>query len=180
MTAPLNQRGAALIELLIAMLIIAFGVLGFVGMQMKTALSQVEGHQRSQAVFLINDIAARISLNRANTADYLGTNFGIGSPADCTAPTTQAQKDLCEWSELLKGAAETQGSAKLGAMIGARGCIVSDPSDTSAGAILISIAWQGVQTTGAPGSECGQNQYSAENLRRTVNKAVQFATLNTP
>ena len=42
---------------------------------------------------------------------------------------------------------------------------------------LISIAWQGVQATGAPSNICGQNAYSNENMRRVVNTVVQIATL---
>jgi type IV pilus assembly protein PilV len=168
-----TQRGAAMMELLIAMLIIAFGILGFVGLQAQTALSQLEGYQRSQALILIGDISERIALNRANAAAYLGNNIGTTDPGDCATPSTRAAKDLCEWSSLLRGAAEVQGTAKLGAMTGARGCITSP----AANEYLISIAWQGVQATGAPASACGQDAYSAENMRRAVTTVVQIATL---
>jgi type IV pilus assembly protein PilV len=167
------QRGAAMMELLIAMLVIAFGVLGFVGLQAQTALSQVEGYQRSQALLLINDISARMSLNRVNAAAYVGNNIGTTDPGDCTTPATRAGKDLCEWSLLIQGAAEVRGTAKLGAMTGARGCITSP----AANQYLISIAWQGVQATGASANTCGQGAYSNENMRRTVTTVVQIATL---
>lgn len=168
-----SQRGAAMMEVLISMLVIAFGALGFVGLQAKTALSQLEGYQRSQALILINDISTRISLNRANAASYVQNNIGTTDPGDCTTPASQAGKDLCEWSLLIQGAAELQGTTKLGAMTGARGCITSP----AANQYLISIAWQGVQTTGAPSTACGQNAYSDENMRRAVTTVVQIATL---
>ena len=156
-----------------AMLIIAFGVLGFVGLQAQTSLSQVEGYQRSQALILINDISARITLNRANAASYVATNVGTTDPGSCTTAATQAARDLCGWSLLIQGAAEVQGTAKLGAMLGARGCITSPAPNQ----YLISIAWQGVQATGAPANACGQNAYSSENMRRTATTVVQIATL---
>ena len=162
-----------MMEVLITMLIIAFGALGFVGLQAKTALSQIEGYQRSQALILINDISARISLNRANATSYIENNIGTTDPGDCTTPATQAGKDLCQWSLLIQGAAELQGTTKLGAMTGARGCITSP----AANQYLISIAWQGVQATGAPSTVCGQNAYSNENMRRAVTTVVQVATL---
>lgn len=168
-----TQRGAAMIELLIAMLIIAFGVLGFVGLQAQTALAQLEGYQRSQALILMSDISERIALNRANAAAYLGNNIGTTDPGDCSIPSTRAAKDLCEWSLLLQGAAEVQGTAKLGAMTGARGCITSP----AANEYLISIAWQGMQATGAPTNPCGQDAYSSENMRRAVTTVVQIANL---
>jgi type IV pilus assembly protein PilV len=180
MMAARHFRGVAMIELLVAMLVIAFGVLGFVGLQAKTALTQVEGYQRSQALFLINDIAERMSMNRPAAASYLGSDIGVAALTGCATPASQAIRDLCEWSALLQGAAETLGTVKLGAMIGARGCIVADPGDPASGAFLITVAWQGIQATGAPNSNCGANQYSAENLRRSVTKVVRFASLNTP
>lgn len=168
-----SQRGAAMMELLIAMLITAFGTLGFVGLQAQTALSQVEGYQRSQALILLNDISERISLNRSNAAAYVGNNIGTANPGDCTLITARAAKDLCEWSLLIQGASEVQGTAKLGAMTGARGCITSP----AANQYLISIAWQGVQATGASANTCGLDAYSNENMRRTVTTVLQIATL---
>lgn len=173
MSSTHSQCGAAMIEVLISMLVIAFGTLGFVGLQSKTVLSQIEGYQRSQALILLHDISTRMSLNRANAATYVGNNIGIEDPGDCTTPVTQAGKDLCEWSLLIQGAAELQGTAKLGAMTGARGCITSP----AANQYLISIAWQGVQPTGAPSTACGKNAYSNENMRRTVTTVIQIATL---
>lgn len=167
------QRGAAMIEAMITMLIIAFGALGFVGLQAKTALSQIEGYQRSQALILLNDISTRISINRINAVSYVGGNIGIVDLGDCSTRTIWADKDLCEWSLLIRGATELQGSTKLGALTGARGCITSP----AANEYLISIAWQGVQATGAPSNICGQNAYSNENMRRVVNTVVQIATL---
>ena len=163
-----------MMEVLIAMLIIAFGVLGFVGLQARTALAQVEGYQRSQALILANDIAARMALNRTNAAAYVGTNIGTTAPGDCATAATQAAKDLCEWSLLIQGSAETQGTTKLGAMIGARGCI----SSPAVNKYVISIAWQGVQATAAPASSCGLNAYSKENMRRAVNTVLQIAILS--
>ncbi|NVO04650.1 MAG: type IV pilus modification protein PilV [Rhodoferax sp.] len=182
-----HQTGAAMIELLIAMLIIAFGALGFVGLQVKTSATQLESYQRSQALILINDITERMSLNRRNAANYVAANVGVNAPADCTpaglaalaSGQQQATKDLCEWAALLQGAAETQGAARSGAMLGARGCIsaYADAADPAGSNYLVTVAWQGIQPSGAPASACGVDQYSAENLRRTVNKIVRFASL---
>ena len=179
MKAISAQRGAAMIEVLVAMLIVAFGVLGFVGLQAQTTVSQLEGYQRSQALILINDIAQRITLNRANAAAYVGADIGTTDPGDCSAlpvGTPLAAKDLCEWSNLIRGSAETQGGSKLGAMTGARGCI----SNPAANQYLISIAWQGVQATGPSPNTCGLNAYSNENMRRAVTTVVHIATLAAP
>lgn len=168
-----SQGGAAMIEVLVAILITAFGILGFVGLQAQTAVSQVEGYQRTQALILINDMAERIALNRSNAASYVANDIGVTSPTDCTAPTTRAAIDLCEWSELIQGSAEVQGTAKLGAMIGARACITSPAPNQ----YMISLVWQGVQATGAPATTCGLDDYASENTRRAVTTVVQIADL---
>ena len=168
-----TERGAAMIELLIAMLVTAFGVLGFLNLQAQTALSQVEGYQRSQALILISDISQRIALNRENAAAYVGNDIGTTDAGDCSILLVRSERDLCEWSLALQGAAEVVGTAKLGAMIGARGCITSPAPNQ----YLISIAWQGVQATGAPVSTCGAGAYSNENVRRAVTSVAQIATL---
>ncbi|HSV54223.1 MAG TPA: type IV pilus modification protein PilV [Burkholderiaceae bacterium] len=167
------QRGVALMEVLIAMLIVAFGVLGFVGLQTQTTVSQVEAYQRSQALILVNDMAQRMSLNRANAAAYVGTDIGTTNPGDCTVIVNAADKDLCEWSALIRGEAEKSGTTAVGAVLGARGCI----TNTGANQYLISIAWQGLQATGAPANSCGLNAYTQENLRRVVNTVLRMATL---
>jgi type IV pilus assembly protein PilV len=167
------QRGFAMIEVLVTMLIIAFGILGFVGLQANSTLAQVEAYQRSQAIVLVSDIAQRIQLNHPDAASYVGTNIGTTAPGDCATQPSLAARDLCEWSLLIQGASETLNGSKLGAVMGARGCITSP----AANQYVITLAWQGVRASGAPHSPCGQNAYTAENLRRVVSTSVQVATL---
>lgn len=176
-TQNATQQGVALIEALIAMLIVAFGVLGLVGLQAKTTVANLEGYQRSQALILVNDMAERINLNRANALSYVGNNIGATNPGDCTVSSlSMAQKDLCEWASLIRGAAETQGSTQVGAMLNARGCITNPASNQ----YLLALAWQGVQASAAPVNTCGKDAYSGEDMRRVVTVVVQIANLSPP
>ena len=52
------------------MVIIAFGLLGMAGLQMRMQTSEMESYQRSQALLLLNDMANRIAANRNNAASY--------------------------------------------------------------------------------------------------------------
>lgn len=169
------QRGATLIEVLVAMLIVAFGVLGFVGLQAKTTVTSLEGYQRAQALVLLNDIAQRINLNRASAASYVADDIGAADPGDCPA-TPVAARDLCEWAHLVRGAAEQQSGAKVGAVQAARGCVEA----LGGGQYLVSLAWQGVQATGPSLLACGKDDYADENLRRGVSLVVRIADLTTP
>lgn len=176
-----TQKGVALIEALVAMLLVAFGVLGFVGLQARTAVANLEGYQRSQALILVNDMAERINLNRSSAASYVANNVGTTNPGNCGStpsptPAQQAQQDLCEWAKAIQGAGETQGTTKVGAMLDARGCITSP----AANQYVIVLAWQGLQTSGAPANTCGQNAYSSEDMRRTASVVVQIGTLANP
>ena len=162
-----------MMEVLVAMLITAFGVLGFVGLQARTTLSGLEGYQRSQALLLANDIAQRISANRVEAPSYLGANVGVADPGTCPAAPAAA-RDMCEWASLLRGSGERLGIRQLGAVQAARGCI------TNAGpnAYLITVVWQGVQPTGPTPISCGSGDYPAENLRRGVSTVLRIGTLS--
>ncbi len=64
------------------MVIIAFGLLGMAGLQMRMQSSEMEAYQ-GQALLLLNDMANRISSNRTNAAAYLagGGESTRGRPA---------------------------------------------------------------------------------------------------
>jgi len=173
LSPPSSQRGAAMMEVLVSMLITAFGVLGLVGLQARTTLSGLEGYQRSQALLLANDIAQRISANRADAASYLGADVGVTDPGSCPA-AAGAARDLCEWANLLRGSGEKLGASQLGAVQAARGCI----SPAGGNAYLITVAWQGVQATGPASLACGSGAYADEKLRRGVSTVLRIGTLS--
>jgi type IV pilus assembly protein PilV len=177
------QRGAALLEVMVAILITSFGLLALAGLQTKMSAATMEAFQRAQALTLLEDMTQRVQANQNQHASYIAASLGTGDaqPADCTtvgAPT-RANIDRCEWSNALKGAAETSAAANVGAMLGARGCIeqLQAPS-VAAGACLpatyrISVAWQGLNATVAPAVSCGANLYGADDsLRKVVSSRV--------
>ncbi|WP_440106932.1 type IV pilus modification protein PilV [Acidovorax sp. BL-A-41-H1] len=168
-----SQRGAALIESLVSMLIVAFGVLGFVGLQGRTAVANLEGYQRSQALILVNDMAERLRLNPGNAAMYIVENVGAAEPSFCANSTVRAQQDVCAWRQSILGAGEKEGNALVGAVANARGCISSPASDQ----YLVALAWQGLQATGSPAASCGRDTYAREDTRRVVSVVVQIARL---
>src|SRR5437016_3217449 len=122
----LRQSGFLMLEVMIAVVILALGLLGLAGLQARAHQSENESYQRVQALALLRDMADRINANRANAASYItptSAPLGTGATKDCSAPTATADVDLCAWSQALLGAGETLGSTNVGAMLGARGCI---------------------------------------------------------
>lgn len=160
-----RQTGATMLEVLIAIFILSLGLLGAAGIQSQMQTAQVEAYQRAQAVVLLQDMVDRVNANRKSAASYV-TTADLGTSAlDCSALTTVVEKDKCEWNNALLGAAETQGGQALGAMNGARGCI-TNPVTTMPREVVVAVAWQGMRTTIAPTTTCGQNQYGTDDRQR--------------
>lgn len=185
-----GQRGNSLIEVLVTMVILAVGLLGAGGLQARLQLADMEAYQRSQALILVDDIASRIATNRANALAYVtGAVNPLGTGAACpTTVTTSSRQqiDAAQWCNALQGAAEVTGAGKLGAMLGARGCVESLPNNE----YLVTVAWQGLAPVSAPPASiaCGANRYdgaigsassncTADRCRRVVTSVVRIAGL---
>ena len=174
------QRGGLLIEVLVAIVICAFGLLGFAALQARSTAAEFESYQRSQALVLLTDITHRINANRVNAGAYVTAGLiGEGAVADCSG-LTGAALDLCEWGNQLRGASETQGTAKIGAMLNARACIARAAGTTDR--YVISVVWRGTVPTGAPANGCGQGDaaFPREDMRRAVATTVCVARLKDP
>lgn len=182
-TRRASERGSTLIEVLITIVILAIGLLSLAALQMRLQANELESYQRAQAITLLDDMRSRIEANRRNAASYItGTSSPLGSGMTCpTDATTRQAIDAYQWCQALQGSAETL-SGKVGAMIGARGCI----EQMSAGSYMLTIAWQGVLPLAAPPSTvgCGANLYNdtakctADRCRRVINTVVNIGTLN--
>src|SRR5688500_1652251 len=133
-TSKVVHRGSSLIEILVTLIIVAIGLLGLAATQAAMQTADVESYQRAQALVLINDMLDRINANRYAAQCYAITNAGDGSgyvgsdgdshlgvPACALGSATaeqvaQADSDLQEWNDLLRGAAESRNGADVGAM----------------------------------------------------------------
>jgi type IV pilus assembly protein PilV len=186
--------GVSMIEVLVTLVIMAFGLLGLSGMLARLQTSEVESYQRSQALLLLNDMANRLALNRVNRTQYpdeakVDAPVGAGmNCADIVPGTSVALADLQEWCGALQGAAETTAGASVGAMIGGRGCIeeVLAGTATTPAEYRISVAWQGLVPISVPAeSACGANSYDSagtvcvgDRCRRLVTTVVRVGSLS--
>ena len=173
-----------MIEVLVTLVIIAFGLLGMAGLQSRLQVSEMEAYQRAQALVLLNDMASRIATNRSGAALYDATEVGPSSScASDFSGTSAPMVDKREWCAALQGAAEINSSSKLGAVIGGRGCVES----LGNGEHMVTIAWQGLVPVSAPPASvtCGSGQYNTggatgctgDLCRRTVTTIVRIAAL---
>lgn len=86
-----RQVGVSLIEVLVTLVILAVGLLGVMALQARLQQSEMETYQRSQALLLLDDLAARMTANRTAAASYVtGTSSPLGAGMACpTSSTTQ-------------------------------------------------------------------------------------------
>jgi type IV pilus assembly protein PilV len=172
----LGESGFTLIDVLISLFILAFGMLALARVMAQSSLSEVEASQRSQAMTLVQDLSERINLNRKNAAAYVGdysATWGPSGAADCSAMTTVLGTDRCEWQNLLAGSTTLDGTSAIGAPIAARGCVISPATNI----YVIAVAWQGLVRTTGSDSACGANAFDREENRRVFSTVVQIATL---
>jgi type IV pilus assembly protein PilV len=165
-----RHEGFSLIEVLVTIAILMIGLLGLAALQTNATIAETEAYQRAQALVLVQDMADRISANKANAANYIKDDIGL-AVADCKGLAGH-KLDLCEWGNQLAGAAAVSaGGTRVGAMIGARGCITL----ASANVYMVTVVWQGFSKAGNPAGTCGVGSYGG--ARRAVFQIVRVALL---
>lgn len=157
-----SQCGVTLVEVLVTMVILAFGLLGLVALQARVQVLQAEAYQRAQALMLLKDMAGRLATNRNDALAYVVDPDDPVADAACVAPAvgaTRQENDSYEWCLALRGASETldAGARNVGAMVGGRGCV----EELVPGEYLVTVAWQGLAPISAPsaGAACAAGRY---------------------
>jgi type IV pilus assembly protein PilV len=92
-----------LIESLVALVILALGVLGLIGFQLQTLKDTRDSVGRSRALVAIQDITERMRLNQTSAASYVTPWFGAvaAAPVNCIGATCNTAQlaafDLVRW-----------------------------------------------------------------------------------
>lgn len=91
------SSGISLIEMLIALLVLSFGLLGIAGLQAYSLRNNSNAYYRSVANSLAYDIVDRMRANRA-VAQAAGTNYNIALATNKPASLTDVRlQDQAEW-----------------------------------------------------------------------------------
>ncbi|PXF32521.1 hypothetical protein WH50_04090 [Pokkaliibacter plantistimulans] len=94
-----GQRGVGLIEILVALMVLAIGLLGVAALQTSSLRNNQSAFDRANAVVLVNDIVERMRAN-ASVAKSDGYSLAFSSSSNsCPLPTgsSRADVDLSEW-----------------------------------------------------------------------------------
>ncbi len=183
-----RTSGFSLIEVLIAVIILAIGLLGIAGLQVTSKRTSFEALQRVTAVMLAQDIVERMRANKAQlstytaAADVTGTLTAPGT--NCTsAACTPAQivtYDLYQWQQAILGAAETKTSGGVttntGGLILPTGCITAG---ANVGEVTVAISWRGLTKLSNPGiNTCGSTStnYHDTGTDNAFRKVIEVKT----
>ena len=149
-----------MLEVMIAVLILAIGLLGVAGLQVTSKRSNYEAVQRTTATMLIRDLIERLRANEVQLDAYTNTGAGrtfspstgisttvtncFGTGANCDN-ATMANYDLYEWERALAGITETDSTDtnNVGGLVLPTACITV-PAGMPAGTINVAIAWRGL------------------------------------
>lgn len=101
------QQGITLLESMIAIVLVALGVLGILGVQLRTLADTQTSVRRAQAIRLIEDLSERMKANPSALATGVMQDYAVGweavggSPPNCATaactPTELAQWDIAQW-----------------------------------------------------------------------------------
>ena len=95
----MQQLGIALLEALVALVILAFGVLGLLWMHQQALVQQRQQFMRSVAIGTADDLAERMRVNAPQRALYAKAWGNVTATApDCIA-TACMRQDLAVWDK---------------------------------------------------------------------------------
>jgi type IV pilus assembly protein PilV len=117
---PRSQRGFSMIEALVAMVVLAIGMLGVAGLYVITLQSGKSAISRLHAVNLASDLADRIRANRTAQVAYAGAaadNGCVGGATICNS-VLMAADDLFWWQAQVAAKLPGNPTTNVGVVVG--------------------------------------------------------------
>lgn len=152
-----HNRGFSLIEVLVSVIILSFGLLAIAALQINSKAAGYDATQRSIATQLARDIVEKMRANpvdstagAVNVANYIGT-FSHSDYASGTSPSTDCSSvecnaaqlsafDLWEWQENLNGSTVNDNSGGLEEPI----ACIEEIAPAGSGFYKVSMTWRAV------------------------------------
>ncbi|WP_440053611.1 type IV pilus modification protein PilV [Pseudoalteromonas sp. T1lg65] len=174
LTPSRNSQGFTLLEVLIAFMVLSFGLLGALALQGRAKQASFDAMQRAAAVELASDILHRL---RSNDTEDIITHYDIDFSSDdevnfsntcfiqrCT-PAQIAATDINMWRQAIKARENT------GSLDSATVCITPSLAENSNGRginVEVVVSWQGKQEMTAIGDNANVTCGNADSRRRLV------------
>lgn len=137
-----HQGGFTLLEVLVAMLILALGLMGLAGLMASSLKNNQSSYQRSMATWLAYDIVDSMRANQANLSSY---NLALAASAPGGSSTSAL--DLQNWRANLAND-----------LPGGTGSVVFTPTAQAGGTGMVTVIVQWDDSRGYGGSSTQQFQ----------------------
>lgn len=137
-----QQRGSALLEALIAILIFSMGIIALIGLQAVSIKNSIDAKYRADAAYLTNQIIGQMWVDRANLDDY-AHNAGGGTVC---APGGTASTNANVTSWLNSFTTSSSASYLPGATSAIQQISVTTPLANTR-QVTVTVCWQGPQET---------------------------------
>lgn len=142
------HAGASLIEVLVAMVILAIGLLGMVGLQTTSLRNTQDAYLRTQATLFAEDMAERMRANPQGVASggYTAASGALSSAClsvpGCSA-NAMAQHDLAEWQDALAFALPSGAGRVCTDSTPDDGTVTAPACDGSGELMAVKVWWDG-------------------------------------
>lgn len=147
-------HGFTLLEVMIALVILAIGVMGVIGLQISTYKQLHTSHNFSKAAMLASDMADRMLANqgKVESSAYFHTTAPSEPEKNCTrstcTPAELASYDIWHWQTELAGQDPEDGSKIPGSLPNPRGEVLQEDDD-----YIIVVRWDD-DLSGSTGTRC--------------------------
>lgn len=136
-----KQTGSSLVEVMVALFVLAIGLLGILALQSKSMQYNQSAHVYSQAIYLANDIAERIRSNPTVASEYLiAADAEVPQGVDCTT-TACSPADLAKWDKIKL-------HDNVTAALPAGTVVITNPVATDTGLFRIEISFDDSRSEG--------------------------------
>ena len=156
-----SARGASLVEVAIALLLVSAGTLGLAGLQLAAKRMGYQAVQRSAAAGMAVDLLERMRANRSVLQNYRVSGLGAAAGGRLPAPLASCESqqcspaqraffDLWEWERILNGELTSRAG---GGLVRPFACVAVDGRH-----VAVAISWAGTQEldAGPSADRCGE------------------------
>jgi type IV pilus assembly protein PilV len=171
---PHRSRGITLIEVMVTVVVISFGLISLAGLQLANKRGGHSSHQRTLALTVANDILERMAVNPTQAAAYHtgagngalgGGTLGAAIGRNCSAagitctPAELAAFDRWAWERRLDGVSmQSAAGNDVSGLLDARGCVIFAPAAAAtpnSGQVRVIVSWRALSGTTDAATDAG-------------------------